>query len=283
MTFIHIRSWEVRHALLPRLWGTISNSSCGAIFCDTKAKGCLSTVLHRERRHGGAVSPGRPGSPSPRGACAERAVTNGNYICVFFMNPSNTGLLKMLPGYLRLSDPGDQIGMLLRQSRSTHPLFACDVFDRVCRGIPCIIQLQMYTLNSCWYVGSRAVRRPIWTVFFSPLPPFRTITWCFNATCQLVYSHRLQYNACFLRLVRVFNFYYLSYLWLKATFIFYRGGTFLLGCIGLWAFVRPMRSYQCAPDAHNILCSVVLETCCKMHVQRVPDWAAFEAVWWSRR
>lgn len=169
------------------------------------------------------------------------------------MNPSNTGLLKMLPGYLRLSDPGDQIGMLLRQSRSTHPLFACDVFDRVCRGIPCIIQLQMYTLNSCWYVGSRAVRRPIWTVFFSPLPPFRTITWRFNATCQLVYSHRLQYNACFLRLVQVFNFYYLSYLGLKATFIFYRGGTFLLGCIGLWAFVRPMRSYQCVPDTFSVL------------------------------
>lgn len=199
------------------------------------------------------------------------------------MNPSNTGLLKMLPGYLRLSDPGDQIGMLLRQSRSTHPLFASDVFDRVCRGIPCIIQLQMYTLNSCWYVGSRAVRRPIWTVFFSPLPPFRTITWCFNATCQLVYNHWLQYNACFLHLVQVFNFYHLSYLGLKGTFIFYQEGTSLLGCIGLWAFVRPMQSYRCAPDAHNNLCSIVLATCCKMHVQCVPDWAAFEAVWWSRR
>lgn len=56
LTFIHIRSWEVRHALLPCLWGTISNSSSGAIFCDTEAKGCLSTVLHRERRHGGAAS-----------------------------------------------------------------------------------------------------------------------------------------------------------------------------------------------------------------------------------
>ncbi len=56
LTFIHIPSWEVRHALFPCLWGTISNSSSGAIFCDTKAKGCLSTVLHRERRHGGAAS-----------------------------------------------------------------------------------------------------------------------------------------------------------------------------------------------------------------------------------
>ncbi len=119
-------------------------------------------------------------------------------------------------------------------------------------------------------------------LFFSPLPPFRTITWCFNVTCQLVYNHCLQYNACFLCLVRVLNFYHLSYLGLKSTFIFYLGGTFVLGCIGLWAFVRPMRSYQCAPDAHNILCSVVLTTCCKMHVQRVPGWAAFEAVWWRR-
>lgn len=56
LTFIHIRSWEVRHALLPCLWGTISNSSSGAIFCDTEAKGCLSTVLHRERLHGGTAS-----------------------------------------------------------------------------------------------------------------------------------------------------------------------------------------------------------------------------------
>lgn len=58
------------------------------------------------------------------GAVTEDSVTNGNYICVFFMNPSNTGLLKMLPRYLRLSATSswDQIGMLLRQSRTTHPL-----------------------------------------------------------------------------------------------------------------------------------------------------------------
>lgn len=64
------------------------------------------------------------------GAAAEDSVTNGNYICVFFMNPSNTGLLKMLPRYLRLSATSswDQIGMLLRQSRSTHPL----VFPVMC-------------------------------------------------------------------------------------------------------------------------------------------------------
>lgn len=70
--------------------------------------------------------------------------------------------------------------------------------------------------------------------------------------------------------MRLFNFYHLSCLGLKATFIFYGGVTLLLGCVGLWAFVGPMRSYQCAPSARNILCSVVLAMYCKMHVQRVP-------------
>lgn len=70
LTFIHIRSWEVRHALLPCLWGTILNSSSGAIFCDTEAKGCLSTVLHRERRHGGAASLLGVLARRPRVGCA---------------------------------------------------------------------------------------------------------------------------------------------------------------------------------------------------------------------
>lgn len=132
-----------------------------------KKRWCLSTVLHRERRGSNGASLPAPSARSLCGVSAEHVVTNGNYICVFFMNPSNIGLLKMLPRYFSLSDAGDQIGMLLRQSRSTHPQFACDVFDRVSRGIPCIIQLQMYTLNSCWCVGSRAVRSPIWAA----LPP----------------------------------------------------------------------------------------------------------------
>lgn len=70
LTFIHIRSWEVRHALFPRLLGTILNSSSGAIFRDTKAKGCLSTVLHRERRHGGAASLLGVPAHRPRVGCA---------------------------------------------------------------------------------------------------------------------------------------------------------------------------------------------------------------------
>lgn len=165
LTFIHIRSWEVCDALPLCLWGTILNSSSGAIFCDTKARGVYPQFYIESGATALVALSRRLAAQSLCGVSAERTVTNGNYICVFFMNPSNTGLLKMLPGYFSLSDTGDQIGMLLRQSRSTHPQFACDVFDRVCRGIPCIIQLQMYTLNSCWCVENRAVRSPIWAVF----------------------------------------------------------------------------------------------------------------------
>lgn len=86
------------------------------------------------------------------GAVAEDSVTNGNYICVFFMNPSSTGLLKMLPRYLRLSATSSwyQIGMLLRQSRTTHPLVSPVMCVTACvEEVACFIQLQMYTLNSC--------------------------------------------------------------------------------------------------------------------------------------
>lgn len=129
--------------------------------------------------------------------CAERAVTNGNYICVFFMNPSNTGLLKMLPGYLRLSDPGDQIGMLLRQSEALTPclpvmcLTACVeeyhvLFNYKCTLSTVVDMLEAERLEDQFELFS-----------FFPLLPFLTITWCFNATCQLVYNHRLRDNTCF--------------------------------------------------------------------------------------
>lgn len=98
------------------------------------------SVLHRERslahlqcsfklsRHCAAWS--------QCGPATEDSVTNGNYICVFFMNPSNTGLLKMLPRYLRLSATSrwDQIGMLLRQSGSTHPLVSPVMCVTACVG-----------------------------------------------------------------------------------------------------------------------------------------------------
>lgn len=76
------------------------------------------------------------GARSLCGAATEDSVTNGNYICVFFMNPSNTGLLKMLPRYLSLSATSslDQIGMLLRQSRTTHPLVSPVMCVTACVG-----------------------------------------------------------------------------------------------------------------------------------------------------
>lgn len=163
-------------------------------FSATQKRWCLYTVLHRERHSSSAGSLQAPSARSLCGVFAKHMVTNGNYICVFFMNPSNIGLLKMLPRYFSLSDAGDQIGMLLRQSRSTRPQFARDVFDRVSRGIPCIIQLQMYTLNSCWCVGSRAVRSPIWAV-----PQSLFWTCCYNASCQLAYNSS-QYVFLFTRI-----------------------------------------------------------------------------------
>lgn len=70
------------------------------------------------------------------GAATEDSVTNSNYICVFFMNPSSAGLLKMLPRYLRLSATSswDQIGMLLRQSRTTQPLVSPVMCVTACVG-----------------------------------------------------------------------------------------------------------------------------------------------------
>ena len=100
----------------------------------TKAEVFIYSVLHTERT-APALSR-HSGTRSLCGAATEDSVTNGNYICVFFMNPSNTGLLKMLPRYLRLSATSswDQIGMLLRQSRSTHPLVSPVMCVTACVG-----------------------------------------------------------------------------------------------------------------------------------------------------
>lgn len=97
----------------------------------------IYSVLHTERSPTQLrCSPGTPAARSLCGAVTEDSVTNGNYICVFFMNPSNTGLLKMLPRYLRLSATSswDQIGMLLRQSRTTHPLVSLVMCVTACVG-----------------------------------------------------------------------------------------------------------------------------------------------------
>lgn len=116
----------------------------------TKMEVFIYSVLHTDRppptathpplaSHGSGAAPAlsrRCAARSLCGAATEDSVTNGNYICVFFMNPSNTGLLKILPRYLRLSATSswDQIGMLLRQSRTTHPLVSPVMCVTACVG-----------------------------------------------------------------------------------------------------------------------------------------------------
>lgn len=74
----------------------------GPIFCD-KNEGVyiLSFTYRAIPLHSSGTAPvlsRHAGARSLCGAATEDSVTNGNYICVFFMNPSNTGLLKCSPG-----------------------------------------------------------------------------------------------------------------------------------------------------------------------------------------
>lgn len=96
----------------------------GPIFCHKNGGVYMISFTYRAIPCTASELSRHSGVQSLCGATTEDSVTNGNYICVFFMNPSNTGLLKMLPRYLRLSATSSwyQIGMLLRQSRTTHPL-----------------------------------------------------------------------------------------------------------------------------------------------------------------
>jgi len=109
----------------------------GPILRDKNGGVYILSFTYRAHSSGAAPAISRhSGARSLCGAATEDSVTNGNYICVFFMNPSNTGLLKMLPRYLRLSATSswDQIGMLLRQSRTTHPLVSPVMCVTVCVG-----------------------------------------------------------------------------------------------------------------------------------------------------
>ena len=159
--------------LLPVFWVQFPAPSCRTYFLWQKTEVFIYSVLHTER--------------SPRTALAQLQRSPGTrcsvpvwrsywrlgdkwqlYLCVLHESIKHWPF-KMLPRYLRLSATSswDQIGMLLRQSGTTHPpSFPCDVCDSVCRGIPCFIQLQMYTLNSCWCARNRAVTSPIWSVCF---------------------------------------------------------------------------------------------------------------------
>lgn len=121
-------------------WVQFPAPSCRTYFLWQKRR-CLYTqfYIQSDPPHSSGTAPAlsrHSGARSLCGAATEDSVTNGNYICVFFMNPSNTGLLKMLPRYLRLSATSswDQIGMLLRQSRTTHPLVSPVMCVTACVG-----------------------------------------------------------------------------------------------------------------------------------------------------
>lgn len=121
-------------------WVQFPVHSCRTYFLWQKWR-CLYTqfYIQSDPPHSSGAAPALSRHSPARslcGAATEDSVTNGNYICVFFMNPSNTGLLKMLPRYLRLSATSswDQIGMLLRQSRTTHPLVSPVMCVTACVG-----------------------------------------------------------------------------------------------------------------------------------------------------
>lgn len=126
------------------------------------------------------------GAQSLCGAAIEDSVTNGNYICVFFMNPSNTGLLKMLPRYLRLSASSswDQIGMPLRQSRTTHPLVSPVMCVTACVGkyhvlfnYKCVLTTVVDVLGMVRF----QVRFKVLVYVFVCVYSSSSQTWCFNA------------------------------------------------------------------------------------------------------
>lgn len=106
------------------------------------------------------------------------------------MNPSNTGLLKMLPRYLRLSATSswDQIGMLLRQSRTTHPLVSPVMCVTACVGEYHVLFNYKCTLSTVVDVqGMVRLQVPFEVCVCVCVSNSSSKTWCFNASCQVVY------------------------------------------------------------------------------------------------
>lgn len=113
------------------------------------------------------------------------------------MNPSNTGLLKMLPRYLRLSATSswDQIGMLLRQSRTTHPLVSPVMCVTACVGEYHVLFNYKCTLSTdvdVLEIGRLQVQFEVsvcvhvYVCVYACVSSCSSKTWCFNATCQAV-------------------------------------------------------------------------------------------------
>lgn len=167
----------------------------GPIFCDKKRR-CLYTqfYIQSDPPHSSGAAPAlsrHSGAWSLCGAATEDSVTNGNYICVFFMNPSNTGLLKMLPRYLRLSATGswDQIGMLLRQSRTTHPLVSPVMCVTACVGEYHVLfnyKCTLSTVVDVLEIGRLQVQFEVCVCVCMCVSTSSSKTRCFNATCQVV-------------------------------------------------------------------------------------------------
>lgn len=154
--------------------------SCRTYFLWQKRK-CLYTqfYIQNDPPHSSGAAPAfsrHSGAWSLCGTATEDAVTNGNYICVFFMNPSNTGLLKMLPRYLRLSATSswDQIGMLLRQSRTTHPLVSPVMCVTACVGEYHVLfnyKCTLSTVVDVLEIGRLQVQFEVYVSVDSVIPP----------------------------------------------------------------------------------------------------------------
>lgn len=165
----------------------------GPISCDKNGSVYILSFTYRAiPPHSSGAAPAlsrHSGAGSLCGTATEDSVTNGNYICVFFMNPSNTGLLKMLPRYLKLSATSnwDQIGMLLRQSRTTHPLVSPVMCVTVCVGEYHVLfnyKCTLSTVVDVLEIGWLQVQFEVYVCVCGS--SYSSQTWRFNATCQAV-------------------------------------------------------------------------------------------------
>jgi len=184
-------------------WVQFPAPSCRTYFLWQKRR-CLYTqfYIQSDPPHSSGTAPALSRHTSARslcGAATEDSVTNGNYICVFFMNPSNTGLLKMLPRYLMLSATSswDQIGMLLRQSRTTHPLVSPVMCVTACVGEYHVLfnyKCTLSTVVDVLEIGRLQVQFEVCVCVCMYVcvcvcvsaSSWSSKTWCFNATCQAV-------------------------------------------------------------------------------------------------
>lgn len=181
-------------------WVQFPVPSCRTYFLWQK-RWCLYTqfYIQSDPPHSSGAAPAlsrHSSARSPCGAATEDSVTNGNYICVFFMNPSNTGLLKMLPRYLSLSATSswDQIGMLLRQSRTTHPLVSPVMCVTACVGEYHVLfnyKCTLSTVVDVLEIGPLQVQFEVCYVYACPsFPPKHGVRLCAFSYLRTPTQHR---------------------------------------------------------------------------------------------